>query len=434
MGAAPPPSKSSVPLSLLLLLICVQIIASRSASVCRSRRVVSVDDFGAVGDGTTDDTKAFVDAWNATCSSPVSTVLEIPAGKVFFVGPTYFAGPCKAKLKLSILGTIVAPSDPDTWGKLDTHKWLYFHRVSRLVMRGGGTIDGNGHEWWARSCKRNKTNPCRPAPKAITFHRCKHLTVKELTLINSQQMHMAFSMCSHVRASHLKVIAPAESPNTDGIHVSESVSVVVKDSTIGTGDDCISIVGNSSSVWIRGILCGPGHGISIGSLGKSKSHDEVHNIQVDRCLIKNTENGVRIKTWQGGSGSARKILFRNILMKNVSNPIIIDQYYCDSPSPCQNQTMAVKVAEVSFIGIKGTSATKDAIRFVCSDSLPCDKLYLKDIHLSLESGGEAAAYCWKALGSSSGFVQPPSCLTSADHHLIKQYINCGSKNSTTGYI
>lgn len=78
--------------------------------------------------------------------------------------------------------------------------------------------------------------------QAITFHRCKHLTVKELTLINSQQMHMAFSMCSHVRASHLKVIAPAESPNTDGIHVSESVSVVVKDSTIGTGMCCLSIL------------------------------------------------------------------------------------------------------------------------------------------------------------------------------------------------
>lgn len=37
---------------------------------------------------------------------------------------------------------------------------------------------------------------------------------------------------------------------------------------------------------------------SIGSLGKSKSRAEVHDIIVDGAFISNTENGVRIKTWQ----------------------------------------------------------------------------------------------------------------------------------------
>lgn len=46
---------------------------------------------------------------------------------------------------------------------------------------------------------------------------------------------------------------------------------------------------------------------------------------------------MRIKTWQGGSGSASNIKFQNIQMKNVSNPIIIDQNYCDQESPCQEQ-------------------------------------------------------------------------------------------------
>ncbi|XP_072994736.1 probable polygalacturonase At1g80170 isoform X3 [Typha latifolia] len=344
----PSPSPS---LSVLLFLIIPFLVG-----VGGTTSPFSVDEFGAVGNGRADDTQAFLDAWNVSCSSPTRTVLEIPAGKVYLVRPVNFVGPCNAKLKLV----------------------------------------------------------------AISFYQCKHLTMRNLTVTNSQKMHIAFFSSSHIRASHMTVIAPADSPNTDGIHLNESVSVVVKDSTIRTGDDCISIVANSSDIRIRRIVCGPGHGISIGSLGKAQAYDQVHNIRVDECLITNTQNGVRIKSWQGGSGYARKIVFQNIWMKNVSNPIIIDQYYCDSTTPCENQTMAVKMDDISFISINGTSATKDAIRFACSDSFPCEKLFLKDIYLSLESGGPVAAYCWKATGHSSGLVYPLSCLSSAGDH-GKQY-------------
>ena len=40
---------------------------------------------------------------------------------------------------------------------------------------------------------------------------------------------------------------------------------------------------------------------------------------------------------QGGSGSANNIKFQNIEMKNVANPIIIDQNYCDQLKPCKEQ-------------------------------------------------------------------------------------------------
>lgn len=75
--------------------------------------------------------------------------------------------------------------------------------------------------------------------QAITFHRCKNLKVKNLMIVNSQKMHMAFTNCMRVVASHLQVIAPATSPNTDGIHISVSKGVEVKDSIIRTGDSLI---------------------------------------------------------------------------------------------------------------------------------------------------------------------------------------------------
>ncbi|XP_022884955.1 probable polygalacturonase At1g80170 isoform X2 [Olea europaea var. sylvestris] len=258
------------------------------------------------------------------------------------------------------------------------------------------------------------TKPCTHAPTAITFHRCKNLKVRNLTTINSQQMHMAFTTCRRVAVSHLNVLAPADSPNTDGIHISASKRVKLTNIIVSTGDDCISIVSNSSRIHMKNIVCGPGHGISIGSLGKANSSAYVQNVSLDGAYLFNTENGLRIKTWQGGSGFARKIKFQNVWMKNVSNPIIIDQYYCDSSSPCPNQTSSVSIDSVSFRNIRGTSATEVAILFACSESFPCRRLYLKNIQLTSASGGITRSFCWEAYGKSSGLIYPAPCISSGE--------------------
>ncbi|XP_059642752.1 probable polygalacturonase At1g80170 [Cornus florida] len=387
----------------------------------RSKKALYVDDFGAKGDGFSDDTKAFADAWKTACSFSSRSKIVVPLGSTYLVRPTNFAGPCRSRVTLRISGTIVAPKDPSYWDGLNPRKWLYFHGVNHLTVEGGGTVNGMGQEWWAHSCKINRTNPCHHAPTAVTFHRCNYLKVRNLLMVDSQQMNMAFTNCVRVAASRLRVVAPAVSPNTDGIHISSCNRVEVKGSIIRTGDDCISIVGNSSRIRIQNIACGPGHGISIGSLGKSKSLVQVHDINVNGAYLSNTDNGVRIKTWQGGSGFTTNITFQNVWMKNVSNPIIIDQYYCDSRRPCENKTLAVRVESISFIGIKGTSATEEAVRFACSDSFPCKRLYLEDIHLESYSGGITRSFCWQASGSTSGLIYPPHCFSN-DENFIRQKV------------
>ncbi|KAK3016695.1 hypothetical protein RJ639_007100 [Escallonia herrerae] len=389
------------------------------SDIPRSRNVFYVNDYGAKGDGLEDDTKAFQDVWKMACSLTTRSKIVVPAGNCYLVRPIDFTGPCRSKVTLRISGTIVAPEDPGVWDGLDPHKWLFFHRVKHLTVEGGGIVNGMGSEWWARSCKINVTN-------AMTFHRCKDLKVRNLMMVNSQQMHVVFSHCIRVVVSHLTVLAPALSPNTDGIHISASTRVEVRDSFVRTGDDCISIVSNSSNIRIRKIACGPGHGISIGSLGKSNSLDQVHDVTVVGAFLSNTENGVRIKTWQGGSGFVSNITFQDVWMENVSNPIIIDQYYCDSPFLCPNQTLAVSVNNIHFKKIKGTSATEEAITFACSDTSPCESLYLEDIHLVPSySVGVTESFCWQARGSSSGLVYPPPCFSSGES-FIEQKIFASS--------
>ena len=48
-----------------------------------------------------------------------------------------------------------------------------------------------------------------------------------------------------------------------------------------------------------------------------------------------------VLVYQGGRGFASQITFQNVLMENVSHPIIIDQYYCDSLTPCLNQVCSL---------------------------------------------------------------------------------------------
>lgn len=48
-------------------------------------------------------------------------------------------------------------------------------------------------------------------------------------------MHLSFQKCVNVKALNLKVIAPGHSPNTDGIHVTETKNIQIKDSVIRTG-------------------------------------------------------------------------------------------------------------------------------------------------------------------------------------------------------
>ncbi|KAM3380676.1 putative polygalacturonase [Capsicum galapagoense] len=391
--------------------------ASLRNAIRKSETIFRVDDFGAVGDGFTDDTNSFKDVWHMACSSPSRSKIVIPTGYVFLVRPINFGGPCRSKVSLRIEGTILAPKDPEVWNGLNPRRWLYFFKVKHLTVEGGGNIDGMGQEWWARSCKVNRTNPCHHAPTALTFHKCNNLKVRSIKLLNSQQMHLVFTDCKHVAVSKLVILAPADSPNTDAIHISSCTKVNVKDCTIGTGDDCISIVGNSSRIKVNNIVCAPGHGISIGSLGKSNSWGQVYNVHVNGAFISNTENGVRIKTWQGGSGYVRKVTFKNVWMENVSNPIIIDQYYCDSMEPCANQTSNIGIDKVSFVGIKGTSATEKAITIACSDSFPCRKLYLEDVQLTSFSGDYTTSFCWQAYGSTSGLNYPPPCFPCNDNIL-----------------
>lgn len=136
------------------------------------------------------------------------------------------------------------------------------------------------------------------------------------------------------------------------------------------------------------------------------------NITVRNAVIKESDNGVRIKTWQGGMGSVTGILFENIQMENVRNCIIVDQYYCLSKA-CRNETSAVYVNNVSYRTIKGTYDVRNPpIHFACSDAVACTNITLSEVEL-LPYEGELLddPFCWNAYGTQETLTIPPiNCL------------------------
>lgn len=400
----------------VLLLLAAAFAAALLPDAAESRILLTLHDFGAVGDGVADDTKAFADAWTAACTAADNVILNVPAGGTFQIWPLTLAGPCRSEIKLLISGDIVAPESPSDWGHGQRSQWLHFHKVQDLKITGGGIIDGRGQQWWAQSSLMR----AQPAPKAVHFEDCQGISVKGITLQNSQSYHLTFTRSSDVEANYLRVTSPEDSIDTKGIHLVDSFNVHVMDNLISTGDDCVSIVGKCEDVRLRAISCGPGHGISIGTLGVNNSVDYVEKIKVDTLFISNAENGVRVRTTKsGGGGFARKVKFESIVMRNVTNPIIVDQGNSDhlpasSEAGAPAAATAVQVEKINYIDITGTSASKHAVTFSCSDAKPCRHLSLVNVNLSRVDGNKASSYCRNAFGRSIGTVIPESCLSKED--------------------
>ncbi|KAK4765488.1 hypothetical protein SAY86_026578 [Trapa natans] len=383
------------------LALTMTLIAISPTSYAAQYNVAS---FGATAGGRTDSSNAFLRAWASACSSTGPSTVYIPKG-TFYVKSAAFNGPCRSSsITFRIDGTLLAPSNYMVIG--NSGNWIIFRQVSRLNVYGG-ILNGRGPSLWAckatgKSCPIGATN--------LQFSNSNNVLVSGLRSVNSQMFHIVVSGSRNVKFQSIKISAPETSPNTDGIHIEHSMGITVLNSMMGTGDDCISIGPGASNIWVENVACGPGHGISIGSLGKDSIEQGVQNVTVKTVTFTDTQNGVRIKSWaRPSTGFVRNILFQHAAMKDVQNPIIIDQNYCPSNNGCPNKASGIKITDVAYRDIHGTSATEVAVKFDCSSMNPCKNINLQNVKLTY-GNKVARASCTNARGRASGFVQPSSCL------------------------
>ncbi|RVW37639.1 Polygalacturonase [Vitis vinifera] len=276
--------------------------------------IFDVTKYGARADGHSDISQALLKAWGDSCSSPVASTVMIPNGTYAF----------KAEAG-----------------------WIAFQQIDQFTLSGGGVFDGQGKTVWGRKCPHYAY--CKQLPINLRFNFITNSMVKDITSRDSKQWN-----------SHWTFL---------GINIT--------DSTIETGDDCVSIGDGSEQINIQRVTCGPGHGISVGSLGKYPNEEPVVGISVKNCTLTNTQNGVRVKTFPAShQGIASEMHFEDIVMNNVGNPIIIDQEYCPHNQCNLKSPSRIKLSNVSFRNIRGTTSTQVAVKLLCSQGVPCQDVNL----------------------------------------------------------
>ncbi|XP_057428268.1 polygalacturonase-like [Lotus japonicus] len=404
----------------IVFLSCSMIDASRGHGAHRTLlqvgggggpAVFNVMKYGAVANDKTDNVDAFRAAWADACKkSTTQAKLLIPAG-TFRAGPTMFAGPCTSPspITIEVEGTVKATTDLSEYV---SPEWFTIQDIHGLVLTGKGVFDGQGAVTWPlNDCKKTKGN-CAPLPASLKFFKVNDSIVRDITSLNSMYFHYHIHGCSNVTFTNLTITAPGNSPNTDGMHISTSDRITVTDSTIGTGDDCISIGHSTLNISIHRITCGPGHGISVGSLGKRPDEQSVNGITVTNCTFVNTTNGARIKTWIGTHpAEAKNIVYEDIILDGVQNPIVIDQSY-GSKKKRAPSTSVWKISDVHFRKIRGTTVSNVAVSLQCSSKNPCEGVEVADVDLAYAGRPGNTTFvssCLNAKATFGGKLNPPAC-------------------------
>jgi polygalacturonase len=104
-------------------------------------------------------------------------------------------------------------------------------------------------------------------------------------------------------ASNSKSGGKAAAHNSDGYDIGTSSGVTLSNITVYNQDDCVAVT-SGSNINVSGAYCSGGHGLSIGSIG-GKSDNTVNGVTFADSQVVNSQNGCRIKTNSGTTGTVR---------------------------------------------------------------------------------------------------------------------------------
>ncbi|KAG7451641.1 glycoside hydrolase family 28 protein [Guyanagaster necrorhizus] len=281
-----------------------------------------------------------------------------------------------------------------------------------IVLSGSGTLDGAGQAWYDAFA----SNSSLLRPIILTVYQAKNALVEDIHMVNSPMWFNLVYESNNVTYSNINITAVSTSKNTiantDGWDIYRSDTVVIRDSTILNGDDCVSFKPNTTNVLVSNLSCNGSHGVSVGSLGQYAGiFDIVENITATDISMSNAENGARIKAWAGsdvGSGIVKNITFANFEVSNVDNPIVIDQCYETSSSQCSEFPSNTFIEDVWFNDVFGTSSGATVASLECSPDDRCSNINVND--LNLKAGKGTAKYeCQNIVLSGNSVDLFPDC-------------------------
>ncbi len=217
---------------------------------------------------------------------------------------------------------------------------LNFINVENVVIYGQGEIDGRAEksDWY----QNHRLLNIAWRGHSIFTYNSKNITISDIYIHNTQAWAIHPYKSENLNFLNLYIKNNPNMPTTDGIDPDMCNNVVIKGCKFSVGDDCIAIKSGtyelakkyrlpSSNIIIENNLMTLGHG---GVVFGSESSGGIENITVRKCIFKDTERGLRIKTrrGRGNVGEINNVIFDNIIMDNVQTPFVINSYYNMGPS------------------------------------------------------------------------------------------------------
>ncbi|MCU1322417.1 MAG: glycoside hydrolase family 28 [Acidobacteriaceae bacterium] len=207
--------------------------------------------------------------------------------------------------------------------------------VKDAAVMGDGVIDGRGYatllgkdySWWQMARKAEPKNEKYYSSRLLVANKADGLVLYRITLHNSPNFHVSVNGTNGFTAWGVHLVTPTDKTmdarNTDGIDPGSSTNITVAHSWIDNGDDNIAIKTGVSHMSVLDNHFYNGHGMSIGS----ETYAGQSFLLVDGLTEDHTTSGIRIKSNVTRGGPAHDLVYRNICMRDVKNPIAISPYY-----------------------------------------------------------------------------------------------------------
>jgi polygalacturonase len=212
---------------------------------------------------------------------------------------------------------------------------------------------------------------------------CESVTVQGVTFQNSPAWNLQPYFSRDLKFLNVHVIAPADSPNTDGFDPESCTNILLAGMHFSTGDDCIAIKAGklymgatyktpTSNMEVSHCLMENGHG---GMTCGSEMAGGVNHVYCHDCVMRNTDRGLRIKTrrGRGEQGVIDEIVFENVLMENVGTPYVVNcLYFCDP----DGKTEYVQSREKQPVDERTPRIGRIAFRDVTATGVSCAGYFL----------------------------------------------------------